>query len=129
MRNKKSPAMMIVAAVLILGFAFFLNATSFMTRPLLPEAPKEQAEAPKMSSSDSKEMLSRALKPRTEDGLETPSTSLDGGGGIPDKPAILKPKVERFEPTLNPTSTAAHWWDDDGVLQKQSEETREKRGF
>jgi len=129
MRNKKSPAMMIVAAVLILGFAFFLNATSFMTRPLLPEAPKEQPDAPKMSSADSKRMLTESLKPRTEDGTEAPSSSPDGGGGIPETPAILKPKVVRFEPTVNPTSTAAHWWDDDGVLQKQSEETRKKRGF
>ncbi|QYK52143.1 MAG: hypothetical protein KF824_07715 [Fimbriimonadaceae bacterium] len=127
MRNKKSPAMMIVAAVVILGFAFFLNATSFMTRPLLPEAPKEQAEQRKISESDSKNMLKASLSRGgdTERTGAMPSSS----SSVPDEPAILKPKTKRYDPQLNPTSTAAHWWDDDGVLQKQSEETRKKRGF
>ncbi len=129
MRNKKSPAMMIVAAVLILGFAFFLNATSFFTRPLLPEAPPEQKQPEtKMTANDSRSMLANSLRSKT-DGRTLVAGENPLPEGIPKEPAILKPKVERYEQKPNPTSTSARWWDEDNNVQKQSEETREKRGF
>lgn len=128
MKNRKSSAMWGVAIVLILGLAYFMNATSWLTKPLFPAAPKPAAQTgdgpteAQTSASLMNAEKSRTMQMRGEEGGEADA-------GNPAEPAIFKKKVQAYKPQPNPTSTSSQWWDDDGYVEKQREETEKQRGF
>lgn len=124
MKKRKSTVMWGVALVLIFGFVFFLNATSFMTRPLFPKAAESHEDhGHQVSESQSREQMKQALASRRgEQGTQEASD-------LPNRPAILKPEFKRTEPIENETSTSGQWWRPEGRVEQKGEEIRKKRGF
>lgn len=127
MRNQKSRAMWGVSIVLILCFAFFMNATSWLTKPLFPEQPK-QAAAEGPSAQQTKEMLSKNVREHTIT-LEGEGENAKADTGLPAEPAIFKKKQGIYKPTPNPTSTSSQWWRKEGYVEEQKEKVKKERGF
>lgn len=124
MKNKKSNAMWGVTLVVVIGTAFFLNATNFLTKPLLPEAPKQSEAQGSVSASQTRNELATQVKSR-----ETNEEGAPIDSGIPSKPAIFKAKAEIYKPTYNETSTSSQWYRDENVVNEKGEKVREERGF
>ncbi len=132
MKAKKSNAMWGVVLFLILGFAYFLNATDFLSKPLFPTAPKQAEGAAGPTATQSSEMMKQQIaknrspqNPEEEGGPQRPSQP----EGVPSEPAIFKPKRQRNQPVPNETSTSAHWDAKDSYVEKASEDLKKKRGY
>lgn len=132
MQKKKSPVMLVVAVCLVFGFAYFMNATSFFTRPLLPEQPQQPEPAPQTQASteEATAQTRTAMKDALRNRGGRDQEDAEGRAeGIPDKPAIFVPRIERFEPTFNETSTSAQWYRDESEVDDRGEKVRAERGF
>ncbi len=128
MKKRKSSVMWGVALVLIFGFAFFLNATSFMTRPLFPPKPQAAPEQPTLTEDQSREQMRRMLSSRRGEDEHGHDHSHEHEA-VPARPAIFKPEFRRVDPIENETSTSGQWWRPEGRVEEKSEEVRRKRGF
>jgi hypothetical protein len=130
MKAKKSNAMWGVMLFLILGFAYFLNATDFLSKPLFPEAPKQDDKAGGPSVAQTNEAIRGKLQqnrvPASEDGSPAAPTPPQG---IPAQAAIFKPKVKRYDPVVNETATSAQWYKKDNYIDEKAKEVKEKRGY
>jgi len=131
MQQKKSPAMLIVGLCVVLGAAYFVNATAFFTKPLLPppaEAPKapDAAEASAIAKQASERMREQVKK---GGGAQAGPEGETVASGIPAEPAIFPPKVQRYNPQYNETSTSGQWYRDDSAVNERGEKVREDRGF
>lgn len=130
MKAKKSNAMWGVGLFLILGVLYFLNATEFLSKPLFPEAPKQDTaqagptEAQLKGSIEGKLAENRA--PKNAEGRPDMESQPQG---IPSEAAIFKPKQARYQPTPNETATSAQWYKKDNYVDKQSENVKKKRGY
>jgi hypothetical protein len=129
MKTRKSGAMWGVVLTLVIGLAFFLNATNFLTKPLLPEAPKQSAQkAPEVTANQTRQQLRDQVKGRmTSPAEEGPGGQ--AGSGIPAKTALFKPKQQAYVPTYNETSTSSQWDNDENIVKQKGEEVKKERGF
>ncbi|MBA4291672.1 hypothetical protein C0431_01755 [bacterium] len=125
MKTRKSGAMWGVVLTLVIGLAFFLNATNFLTKPLLPEAPKQAENKPSISQNDTKTQLANQVRSRRggQEGEDMPTD------GIPEKTALFKPKQQTYVPQYNETSTSSQWDNDENIVKQKAEEVKEERGF
>jgi hypothetical protein len=129
MKAKKSNAMWGVTLFLILGFAYFLNATDFLSKPLFPEAPKQDANATGPSAAETKDMMAKQLRESRQATAEGEAPPETGAVSIPSEPAIFKPKQQRYNPTYNETSTSAQWWNKNGAVEQKGEKVKKDRGY
>lgn len=119
-----------VTLFLILGFAYFLNATDFLSKPLSPEAPKQDGKSAGPSVAQTSESMKEHLKKSKNPGtIEAASPDGEVSQGIPSEPAIFKKKEQRYKPAYNPTSTSSHWDDEESYNELKSEEVKKERGF
>ena len=126
MKSQKSGAMWGVSLVLIIGGAYFMTATNFLTKPLLPEAPKEDKTSQALSKDQVKQGLKQGLASNSSRKVEGEDLA---DAGLPKEPAIFKTKVQPYKPVPNETSTASQWYKEEGYLEKKKEEVQKKRGF
>ncbi|MFM9872107.1 MAG: hypothetical protein ACKVQS_01425 [Fimbriimonadaceae bacterium] len=129
MKARKSNAMWGVTLFLILGFAYFLNATDFLSKPLFPEAPKKETNAAGPSAAETKNMMATKLRENRQPKEEGEAPVDPAGATIPSEPAIFKPKQERYEPTVNETSTSAQWWNKNNAVEVKGEKVKKDRGY
>jgi|GEM_PF-3441973 len=130
MKAKKSNAMWGVGLFLILGVLYFLNATDFLSKPLFPEAPKQDTAQAGPTKEQTNSMLTERVKKNriqvVEPGQEGRAPAQTG---IPSTAAIFKPKEQKYKPVPNETATSAQWYKKDNYVDKQSENVKKKRGY
>ena len=132
MQKKKFPAMAVVGIVLALGVVATLNATggniNFSELLAKKEEPVQQTEVSATAKEENKAalntaMLSKRNKPVNPE--EGPQAELKNG--VPLKPVILIPKMQRRQEMMNESSTSSHWDAEGSAVKAEGEAVREKR--
>lgn len=130
MQQKKSPAMLIVGLCVVLGASYFVNATAFFTKPLLPPPPpKAEAPTADQAAEVTRQAREQMAKQAKGTGAQAGPEGEPTASGIPAEPAIFPPKVQRYDPQFNETSTSGQWYNEESAVKEKGEKVREDRGF
>lgn len=136
MKQKKSPVLLIVGALTVVGLLALVNATGLLTNgmglaPDIQQPTEENLPKPKMVSSRdvdaNKSSLKSALAKKNSGAGETTEEQQSQGTGIPAEPTILLPKFQRIEPQENETATSSQWYIDDSRQKAKADELNKQR--
>lgn len=134
MQKKKFPVMAVVGIGCCMAVLAVMNATGGnldLSSMFKGNEAQEQAmeAAQSASKDDTANELRGQLASRKQQNPEDPEMMAEVSAGLPEEPAILIPKVERRQETVNESATSSHWYRDGSNTKATGEEVKEKRSI
>lgn len=139
MRHKKTPVMLVVGLVVIVGVVAFMNASKFNAGDVarkrqMAEMEKQQGEKEtsvrirETASSMRPQPVNKADRDNMIAGATTPSGG-DSAANLPANPVIFIPKMQRHDPVMGDGGDAgSRWWKDESGMKARGDEVREGQG-